>query len=89
MIICWNIRDIPKLVDYGLDTVLLDVDSTGSIVREVGMLDGEVKYRSPGADERFPGGLFDLQKIELTSIEQSGDLDQEEFDRLWIKPINT
>jgi hypothetical protein len=70
-------KDIDGLGNLGLSRVLVEVSSTGTVLREIGFDSSEkVIYRFPGKGRFGECGLFDIATFALPLL---SDLSLEEF----------
>lgn len=83
-IIRWTLSDIPDLQRYGIVEVLTEIDSKGSVLREIGLRSsGEVNYIAPTIGGTNPHGFFDGAVVDLNSLDPKSSFSKEEFEHLW------
>jgi len=81
MIIDWGEEQVTGLGKMGLARIVAEVGDDGFVTRELGFdVDGRLVHRFPGTGPDGTYGLFDLTPI---APSKSGDLPQEQFERLW------
>jgi hypothetical protein len=78
----WTEAELSGLGEaWGLSRILTEIRDDGSVAREIGFdVEGKIVHRFPGEPTRAKYGVFDLAKIDAS---RAGDLEAEEFDRLW------
>lgn len=78
----WDKSDIPNIESiHGLVKVLTEVDSVGSVLKEIGLTDrDDIFYKSDGVFDNYMR-LFDLSVIETEGLED--DLSRDDFYKLW------
>ncbi len=83
-------EDVGGLAKLGLNSLLIELDENGDVIKELGFgPDGYVAHRFPGGPSvvkpkkpDYPYGLFDLVPF---GSDTQGNLDSDEFDRLWAQ----
>ena len=77
--------DLTKVLDT-IDTLLIEVNEDGTIIREVGLdSNDQIIHKYPSKDYRYGRyGFFDLASISL-SHDVENDISEEKFETYWHK----